>query len=171
VLIGGLAYSTFKGRSNADMSANYSINIPKPQQGWEKLPHGPQTYFLYGQPKKGLLLRGSVNQMIDSVNPTPELDRDHLARLIVDNTHDNQPGWTAEIQNEVIEAKGTSFRIVRRSEKHHVVVTAFSVKGNTTLLISLSGRDGYADEVDKDMPEFRQFLGEVALTKTDMSKL
>lgn len=155
---------------NEEMSANFSIDVPKPFSGWENRPHGPQTYFLYGQPKRGLLLRGSVNQMIDSTNPTPDLDRDNLAKLIVDNTHENMPGWNAVVEDQV-EAKGTSFRIVRRSEKNHVVVTAFSVKGNTTLLISLSARDDNAGEVDKDMDEFRKFLSEVSLKKTDMSKL
>lgn len=169
VLVAALAYTFVKGKRNEEMSANFSIKIPDPFSGWERLQHGPQALFLYGERKKGLLLRGSVNQMIDDVNPTPDLDRDNLAQLVVDNTHDNMPGWSAAIQDKV-DANGASFRIVRRSEKKHVVVTAFCVKGNTTLLVSLSGRDGNVEQVDKDMPEFRTFLSEVALTKTDLSK-
>jgi hypothetical protein len=154
---------------NEEMSANFSIKIPQPHPGWDRLRHGPQTLFLYGDRKKGLLLRGSVNQMIDDVNPTPDLDRDGLAKTVVENTHDNMKGWSAEVQDKV-DSPSASFRIVRRSEKDHTVVTAFCVKGNTTLLVSLSGRAGYAEQVDKDMPEFRKFLSEVVLTKTDMSK-
>ena len=168
LLAAGLIYTAVKGRKDDNLTANFDIHIPKPTNGWRALPHGPQAYFLYGHPEKGLYIRGSVSQMINDVNPTPDLDRDNLAKLIVDNTHDNMPGWTAVVADKV-EAKGTSFRIVRRSEKRHVVVTAFAVKGNTTFLVSLSGRDGSAAEVDKDMTEFRQFLSNFEMTKTDLS--
>ena len=169
LLAGGLGYRAFKSRTDVESVANFSIHIPSPTVGWKDMPHGPQAYFLYGQPQKHLLIRGAVNQMIDDVNPTPELNRDNLAQLIVDNTHDNMPGWSAVVEDKV-DAQGTSFRIVRRSEKNHVVVTAFAVRGNTTFLVSLSGRDGSAAEVDKGMNDFRQFISQISFTKTDMSK-
>jgi hypothetical protein len=169
ILSAGLVYRVLTGHQDVDSAANFDIHIPAAAQGWQVRPHGPQTYFLYAQPQKGLLLRGSVNQMVDDINPTPDLNRDGLAHLMVDNTLDNMPGWTAVVE-DTVDGKGTSFRIVRRSEKKHVVVTAFAVRGNTTLLVSLSGRDGNADQVDKDMTEFRSFLSNVGMTKADNSK-
>jgi len=163
-------YVFYTKKHDAEMAENFGIKYPHPYKGWKILPHGPQTLFLYSNEDKGLLLRGAVNQMISTINPTPNLDRDNLAQLMVDNTHDNMPGWSAAIEDKV-EAKGTSFRIVRRSERRHVVVTAFAVKGNTTVLITLSGRDGKAEQVDRDMKEFHDFISNVSLTKEDMSNL
>jgi len=148
---------------------NFTVSYPRPSDGWISLPHGPQTLFLYGNEKKGLLMRGSVNQMISDVNPTPDLDRDNLAKLMIDNTHDNMRGWTADMMDKV-DAKDISFRLVRRSENHHVVLTAFAVKGNTTALISLSARNKNADQVDKSTSDFEKFLATVGFVKADTSK-
>ncbi len=166
---GAYGYTTVKHRSDVESTENFDIAYPAAKGAWKALPHGPQTLFLYGDKAKGLLIRGAVNQMISSENPTPDLDRDNLAQLMVDNTHDNMPGWTAAVA-DTVEAKGTSFRLVRRSERKHVVVTAFAVRGNTTVLISLSGRNDHAADVDRHLGEFRQFLADVTLTKADSSK-
>ncbi len=166
---GGFSYTLLKRQQDIVSTENFEISVPPPAKGWHALDHGPQTLFLYSHNEKGLILRGAVNQMVSSVNPTPNLDRDGLAQLMVDNTHDNMPGWTADVK-DVVKCKGTSFRVIRRSEKKHVVVTAFAVKGNTTVLISLAGRDDKADQVDKDMAEFEKFVTSVTMTKADSSK-
>lgn len=168
-IVAGLGYTAYQHHIDPASVANFEIAYPKAAGEWVVMPHGPQTLFLYSDKKKGLLLRGAVNQMISDVNPTPDLDRDNLAQLMVDNTHDNMPGWTAAIEDKV-DARGTSFRLVRRSENKHVVVTAFAVKGNTTVLISLSARNGNAEQVDRDMAEFHSFISQVTFTKADSSK-
>jgi hypothetical protein len=170
LLGGGVGYGVYKDRAMHDSTLNFALTYPKSMSGWRPREHGPQTLFLYEQPNTGLLLRGAVNQMVSDVNPTPNLDRDNLAQLMVDNTHDNMPGWTAVVEDKV-DAKGTSFRLVRRSQRGQVVVTAFAVKGNTTVLISLSGRDQHVADVDKGMDDFRKFISSLALTKTDLSRL
>lgn len=166
---GGLGYLSYMHKRDVAMTANFTLSYPPAATGWKAMRHGPQTLFLYGNTAKGLLLRGAVNQVISNVNPTPDLDRDNLAKLMVDNTHDNMPGWTASVE-DAVQANGTSFRLVRRSEHKHVVVTAFAVKGNTTVLISLSGRDKYASQVDRDMDEFHRFISKLTLTKADSSR-
>jgi hypothetical protein len=168
ILGGGLGFRFAKERKAREEASNFVLAFPKASKGWHPVDHGPQTLFLYQQRDKGLLLRGAVSQVISDTNPTPNLDRDALAQLMVDNTHDNMPGWTADMGGTVT-ANGTSFRIVRRSQHGLVVVTAFAVKGNTTVLVSLSGRDKFVAQVDKDMGEFQQFVSSLALKQADLS--
>ena len=169
-MMGGFAYKAIAERNSHEMSANYVISYPHPPIGWKEIPHGPQTLFLYQQFGTRVLINGGINQMVADGNPTPELDTDHLADRLVELTRANMPGWVAEKMGEV-PALGTKFRLVRRFQKGLTVVTAFAVRGNTTVLISLSGRDTHVPDVEKDMNQFRQFLSNVKLTRTDLSNL
>jgi len=169
VLIGGAAYSFVRDRNQRIMTANFNIAYPPPPRGWQPRHHGPETLFLYEEPTKGLLIRGAVNQMVSEINPTPDLDRDNLAKLMADNTVANMPGWTAEIK-DIVQSQGTSFRLVRRTQQGHEIVTAFSVEGNTTLMISISARDKQTAQVDEHMGLFHDFISNVKLTKADSSK-
>jgi hypothetical protein len=162
------AYRSWRVRHDHAMSVNFQLTFPRADPGWQALPHGPYSIFVYEQKATKLQMRGAVNNLISDINPTPDMDRDNIANLMVDNTHDNMPGWTAVALDGVVEAHNTSFRLVRRAERGHVVVTAFAVKGNTTVLISLSGRDGHSADVDKAMGEFDQFLSRMTLTQANL---
>lgn len=168
LLVASAGYAFIRHKKNKEQTANFDVKFPKPDKDWVVMPHGPQYLFQYEEPKKGLTLRGAVNQMVSDVNPTPDLDRDNVAKLVVDNTLSNMPGWTAEIK-DIVKSDGTSFRIVRRTQRNQTVVTAFSVEGNTTLLVSLSARDKQSDQVDKGMDTFREFIKRIRLEKTNTS--
>ncbi|MDR3691236.1 MAG: hypothetical protein P4L46_17785 [Fimbriimonas sp.] len=165
---GALGWRTLNAYRSKEASANYTMTYPSVPSGWKALPHGPQTLFLYQHPKSKILICGAVNQVIDDINPTPELGTDSLAKQYVDVTRDNMQGWSASLLDRV-GANGTEFRLIRRSEKGHVVVDAFAVRGNTTVLISLSGRDQHVHDVDDRMDQFRAFLSNVKFTRADMS--
>ena len=166
LLLGSVGYAFMRVRRNKQLSANFNVKFPNPTKGWVSRPHSPEFLFMYEDAKRGLTLRGAVNQMVSDINPTPDLDRDHVAQLIVDNTLSNMPGWTAEVK-DIVQSQGTSFRLVRRTQQALVIVTAFAVEGNTTLLVSLSARDKQKGEVDKDMPEFHDFISQIKLIKAD----
>jgi hypothetical protein len=168
LLISAACFAYIRHKKNNELTANFNVSYPKPDKDWVVLPHGPQYLFQYEEPKRGLTLRGAVNQMVSDVNPTPDLDRDHVAKLVVDNTLSNMPGWTAEVK-DIVQSEGTSFRIVRRTQRNQTVVTAFSVEGNTTLLVSLSARDKKSAEVDKGMDEFRDFIKRIKLARANTS--
>jgi hypothetical protein len=138
--------------------------------GWKAVPHGPQTLFLYRDPQTKLLLRGAVNQVVSEFNPTPELKTEELAQFFIDRTVENQPDWKAT-KLESVEAKGTSFRMIRREKKDKCVVTAVAVRGNTTLLVSLSGNAKELKDIDRTMPAFKGFLAAVSMTEKDLSHL
>ncbi len=166
----GFEYKAIAERNSHELSANYVLGFPQPPKGWKEIPHGPQTLFLYRQADTRVLINGGINQMVAEANPTPELGTEQLADRLIEMTRRNMPGWAAEKMGEVT-ADGAKFRLVRRSQKLLTVITAFAVRGNTTILISLSGRDTHVSDVEKDMDQFRQFLSSVKLTRTDLSNL
>jgi hypothetical protein len=47
-------------------------------------------------------------------------------------------------------------------------VTGIAVKGNTTILITLSGIGDARHKIDQHMPGFRDYLASTSLTKTVM---
>ncbi len=168
---GAYSYRAWRVQVQHAQSVNFALSFPPAGPGWKSLPHGPYSVFTYEQRSTKLLLRGAVNNLVSDINPTPDMDRDNIARLMVDNTHDNMPGWTATTLDKIVQAHNTSFRIVRRAQKGHVVVTAFAVKGNTTILISLSGRGDHTADLDKAMGEFDDFLAKMKLTQKNMDNL
>ena len=139
--------------------------------GWVPAPHGPTTLFKFSDPKTKLILRGSVNQMISEVNPTPELDTDGIAEYYVERTKEAMPSWVATKLSKYGSTTGTEFQIIRRATKDRVVVTAYAVKGNTTLLITLFGKDRAMQLVDANMKMLYSFLDTVKLNEKDMSNL
>jgi hypothetical protein len=142
----------------------YQVELP-----WKEVPHGPQTLFLYRHPDSNLLLRGAVNQVVSDINPTPELGTNGLADLYIDLTKQNQKDWSAE-KLDRIEAQGVDFQLIRRERKGKVVITAFGVRGNTTLVVSLSGNEKETRHIDGQLPGFREFLSSVSFTETNLNR-
>jgi len=152
-----------------EATKNYAIAHEKPSS-WTSIPHGPQTLFSYFDPKSHLMVRGSVNQIVAEYNPTPDMDTDHTAQFYIDRTHDNQPEWTAEMM-DTAPGDNTSFRLIRRARKDKCVITAFAVKGNTTLLVTLSANGKDIANIDPGLPGFKDFLRHVKMSESDMSTL
>ncbi len=165
-LVLGAGYQYMRARGNKQMVDNFNLQYPRPPVGWKTKPHSPMDLFAYEDEHRGLTLSGGVNQTVADFNPTPDLDRDNLAQLMIDNTRANMPGWTAKIE-DLVNTPSASFRLVRRETPGLVNVTAFAVKGNTTVLISLVGRGKQSGEVDKAMKEFHDFVAQIELKRAD----
>ena len=142
-------------------TSNYDIVYPHPRV-WEEKPHSPFTRFLFEHVETGAQLRGSTNQVTLDVNPTPELDTDGIANYYVETTKRNQPAWKAERLPDV-HTKHLEFSTIKRTRQGKVVVTAFCVRGNTTLILSLALDESNLKQYDAMMREFQAFLTEVRL--------
>ncbi len=148
-----------------EQAQNFELGYSKPK-GWIVVPHGPQTVFAYRNPKTRVTLRGATHNIVDETNPTPELDRDTVTRNFAEVTVENL-GWKAEIL-DTIDFNGGSYRIIRREGKDRTVVTGIAVRGNTTVLITLSGIGAAKKNVDSEMPHFRDFLASMSLKQKVM---
>jgi hypothetical protein len=136
-IVGAWAFTVHLANTRYDGTENYAIDFPTSITGWKVLPKSPESLFLFENPQKHYLLRGSVSQVISDVNPTPELTTDTMAQFYIDRTHENMKDWTAERESDV-KASNVRFSVIQRQRKSRVVITAFTVKGNTTLMVSLS---------------------------------
>jgi hypothetical protein len=168
LVAGALAWTGYKKRESADMSKNFVLNYSTPA-GWKAAAHGPETLFRCIDPKTDLVLRGAVNQVISEDNPTPELDTKGIADYYVDRT-ENMGGWKVQ-RLGVAKGDGTSFEVLRRSARDRVVVTAYAVKGNTTVLVTLFGKGKARNLVDPNIGVLDSFLRTVSLHEKDMSDL
>jgi hypothetical protein len=108
--------------------------------------------------------------MVADVNPTPELDTDGIADYYKDRTDENMRDWKATKLGAVA-GQDVPFAVIRRSTKDRVIVTAYAVRGNTTVLVSLIGLRKAMAQVDPNMAMFDAFLGKLSLTEKDMSDL
>ena len=72
------------------------------------------------------------------------------------------PRWQGKVL-DTVDGKGAHFRLVRRWSPAKCVVSAFCVKGNTTVAITLSGNGDEATHVDAAIPRFRAFLATLEL--------
>ena len=143
---------------------NFAIGYEKPS-GWEPEDHAPQTLFLYRHPKSNLLLRGAQSQVVSNVNPTPELNGEGIANFYVETTRSNQENWTAKLHSR-IPTDAVEFHLIDRGTKGKRVISAFGVKGNTTLIVSLSGNGDEVKEMDAAIPDFTAFLKSIEFKPT-----
>ncbi len=159
--LGAISYSTQWRKSyeqeKRDSIRNYQLVFQKPA-GWKELPHGPQTLFIYECPKTGLLYRGSINNIVADINPTPGMTGDRIADTLLVNTRENMPGWSGErIHGENTEVGEWGF--VQRKGQGKIVVSAFASKGNSTLVIAMvADQPKLHKAVDGQMPHFREFV-------------
>ena len=145
-------------------SSNYQLIRPEPV-GWEPVPHGPQTLFLYRNPKNGLLLRGAQSQIVAEINPTPDDTNDTVAQYYIDRTHENLKQWTAS-KTDKVQAKNGSYQLIDRKRDGKRVVSAFGVLGNSTFIVSLSGNGKEVESIDSTLPWFHEYLA-----RTDFQKV
>lgn len=142
-------------------TSNYEILFPRPAN-WEAMPHAPFTQFLFEHKQTRSQIRGATNRIVSDVNPTPDLDEDGLAKYYLATTAENQPEWKAERLPDM-RSKELRFSAIRRTRGDKIVVTAFTVRGNTTAIVSLAVSEPYLDRYDELLQEFKTFLGDVRL--------
>ncbi|CAN5447578.1 hypothetical protein BH11ARM2_BH11ARM2_34040 [soil metagenome] len=161
--VGATQYVSHQKAAHEESVAVYDIKWEKPT-GWNVMPHSPQSLFLFRDPHTNLLIRGASNQIIADSNPTPELDSEGLADYYLATTQQNMPGWTAEkIAGD--EGQGVKFALLRRQRDDKTVVTAFGVRGNTTLVVTLSGNGKEQKEIAATESAFREGLHHISLKR------
>lgn len=166
VLIGGYGLAKRKLEPFSGDTSVYSVAYEKPS-GWKEIPPGPFTLFIFREPTGKGTLRASVNEVQASMNPTPELDTDGIANHYVGLTEQNMPDWTAE---RLPDLKGgtESFSLIKRTKKDRTVYTAFCAKGNTTIVVSLTGGGKQVAGLDELLPDFRKLVASFRLTKKNI---
>jgi len=142
-------------------TSNFQILYPRPKL-WEAVPHTPFALFLFEHKGTRSQLRGAQNQIVSDVNPTPEMDTNGIADYYVWTTEHNQPTWKATRLPDLRTAN-ERFSTIKRVRKDKIVVTAFTVRGNTTAIFSLSISEPHLNRYDELFKEFTSFLGDVRL--------
>lgn len=143
-------------------TGNYEVVYDAPS-GWKKLPPKPLVNFIYQEPKTKMLIRGSINNVVAEHVALPELNTNGLAKHFIEITETNLPGWKARVVKDLTSESGERFRIVRRSRNDRCIVTAMTVRGNATVMVTLSAFGSQQANIDELMPKFEQFLTTVRL--------
>jgi hypothetical protein len=163
VLVIGASYYAWRQTNLTADARNYVVTYSSPK-GWDEVPRGPQTLFLYKDPETGNLLRGAQNQMIAEYNPTPELDGPGLVKYYLERTEDGLRDWTA-VPAGSVQADNVRFHLLRRERPGKVILSAFGVRGNTTMIVSLSASDANTKGFDSvGAPFLKQYLETISFT-------
>lgn len=144
----------------------YSVEYAKPI-GWNEGQPGPFTLFVFRHPKGRGVLRGSLNEVHASVNPTPDLDTNGIAQHYVDLTKANMPDWSAKRLDD-IGSENERFSVIRREKSDRIVYTAFCAKGNTTVVVSLSAGGKASKSLDELYPEFQKLVSSFRLVPKNL---
>jgi hypothetical protein len=160
---GAIAWRQIHLRNAAEDISNFRL-VFEPPPGWRSLPHSPQTLFLFRNDRDNLMMRGAASDIVAEFNPTPELDRDGLAKLMLDITDHNLKGWQGKLLG-TIDSKNITFRLVRRWCKEKCVITAVAVRGNTSFLVTLSGDQRKVERLDHAFPAFQTYIASLATEK------
>jgi hypothetical protein len=153
--------------SAGDNAGVFSIQYEKPS-GWEEEVPGPFTLFIFRHPKGLGTLRASINEVHAAVNPTPDLDTEGLAQHFLEVTEQNLPGWKAERLDD-LHSGPERFSFIRRQGSGRVVYTAFCAKGNTTLLVSLTGEEKNEAGIETLVPVLKQIVQSVRFVPKQIS--
>jgi hypothetical protein len=158
VAIAAGALAVLRAREDhAATIALYDIEYPG-YRDWKELPAGPYGLFKFVPPDGSKIrIQGAVNRVVAEVNPTPELDTGGIAQYYVDTTRKNMPGWKAEYLGRV-RAENVEFAVIQRESKVRRVLSGFAVKGNTTLIVSMTAGVENMDKVQEQVDEFQDYL-------------
>jgi len=169
VLLGGAgAYIFAKGGVKKAFASSevYGVEYSKPA-GWKEGVPGPFTLFIFRHPEGKGTIRGSINEVHANVNPTPELDTNGIADHFIDITKNNMPQWKAT-RLEDIRGRAERFSLIRRARDDRTIYTAYCSKGNTTVVVSLSGIGKQAKGVDDLLPDFRKLVASFRLVPKNL---
>jgi hypothetical protein len=92
---------------------------------------------------------------------------DSMAQFYIDCTHENMPGWTA-VRSKDMQGKNARFSVIERHCKGRTVITAFTVKGNTTFMCCVTAKAQDATTVGAAMSDLSKMVGLIGLSREDM---
>lgn len=160
----GVGYRIASVKPNED-ARNYEVVYQKPA-GWQELPKNPNTLLLAQDPKNLDLLRCSATQLVADTNPEPDLDTVNLVNRVVKTAKEKQGQWNTE-RLESFDNGKVRFEIFRKTNRDKTIVNAMAVRGNTTLLVSLSNSGLGAKRLVTSHAPLLEFLGSIDLQVTD----
>ena len=165
VALAFVAYRIATAKVNED-NRNYVVVYSKPA-GWTELPKNPQTLLFARDPKTKSTLRVSATQVVSETNPEPDIDTKALVDTVVRNAQANQPEYVtkqlADYNNGHVD-----FKLYQKTGKHKTIVVAVAVKGNTTMMASMSNTgEGGQKLAGGDHSQLLSFLDSVRLEETD----
>jgi hypothetical protein len=161
LFLGIEAWQEHRAKRDPSLTGNYEVQWKAPD-GWVQHPRSPYSLFLFRHPDRRAMIRAGQAQVVDEVNPDLDSDTDGIASLLVSNT-DNQRDWVAREAGDVFSYQGQRFRLVHRTGPDKDVLTAATVKGNTTLLVTMAVDEDDREHLAGLLAEFRQFLREIRL--------
>lgn len=160
----GVAYRVATAKPNED-HRNYEVLFQIPS-GWKELPRNPNTLLLARNPNSLEVLRCSATQIVDEINPEPDVDTAKMVEQVVQNARENQPEWKTERLKPYSNGK-VDFELYRKTNQGKTVVAAMAVRGNTTLLVSVSNTGAAAKALLDSHASLLAFLDSVDLRETD----
>jgi hypothetical protein len=162
---GAFAYKKVTAQPNEDYR-NYEVVFQK-LPGWNELPHNPNTLLLMRHPKTKALLRCSATQVVSETNPEPDMDTKKQIKQIVANANENQPEWKTELIKGFDNGK-VEFEMFKKTNAGKTIIAALAVRGNTTLLVSISNTGkGALTLAEGNIEQLLDFLKTVDLQVTD----
>jgi hypothetical protein len=146
---------------------NYEVKFQK-LGTWKELPHNPNTLLLMFNPKTNALIRCSATQVVDDSNPEPDMDTENIVKRVVDNAQQNQAEWKTE-QWRHFDNGRVDFSLFRKTNSRKTIIGAMAVRGNTTMIASISNSGSGAKALleDAGLKDFYNFLSSVDLVVTD----
>jgi hypothetical protein len=163
--VAAFGYRLATAKPNEDFR-NYEVLFER-LPGWKDLPHNPNTLLLMQHPETKALLRCSATQVVSETNPEPDMDTKNLVERVVQNAQENQPNWKTERMSDFTNGK-VAFELFKKTNSGKTVVAAMAVRGNTTLLVSLSNTGpGAASLAVGEIEPLLAFLRTIDLQVTD----
>jgi hypothetical protein len=135
VLAAAVGYRLAFAKPNTD-NLNYEPSF-RQLDGWKDLPHNPNTLALYLDPKTNAMLRASATQIVSDFNPEPDVDTKEMVRRVVENAQKNQPEYKTTRLKSYDNGR-VVFEMFHKTNASKTIVGAMAVRGNTTLLVSIS---------------------------------
>jgi hypothetical protein len=162
-------YSQVRAEQQKLSIANYDLEYAT-FIDWKSIPHSPYLLFTFKHPSADIRLMGGTNQIVSESNPTPEMDTDGIAKHYLEVTKSNFKGWKA---SELQDAMGPDLRfsMIRRESGARAVINCFAVRGNTTVLVSLTASNEAIPLIDAFMPQVREYLASMKLVPTKRADL
>jgi len=164
-----VAYSQVDAERRRLEVANYDLEYT-PFLDWKPVSHSPYLLFSYKHPQADIRIMGGTNQIVSEENPTPEMDTDGIAKHYLDVTKQNFKGWTANKMDDTT-GEDLRFTMIRRETGARAVVNCFSVRGNTTVLVSLTASDEAIPLINEFLPKVRGYLATMKLVPTKRTDL
>jgi hypothetical protein len=157
-------YRFASAKPNEDFR-NYEVVFIKPS-GWMEIPKNPNTLLLVRHPQTQDLIRCSETQVVADHNPEPDVDTEAIVKRTVSNAQSNQPEWKTS-RLPAYDNGRVQFELFCKRGANKTIVIAMAVRGNTTLLASISNTGARAAVLERDYRPFLDFLATFDLRPTD----